>query len=91
MHEKKKSSLAEESVLTPTYASREMTSSIPKHEFPEQSTAPATVYNLIHDELILDGNSRQNLATFVTTWMVHIRTHHEHPFLSIVNTYSYQT
>ncbi|NOQ13163.1 MAG: glutamate decarboxylase, partial [Methyloprofundus sp.] len=70
MHEKKiKDPLAEESVLTPTYASREMTESIPKHTFPEQSTAPNTVYNLIHDELIMDGNSRQNLATFVTTWM----------------------
>ena len=26
-------------------------------------------YRLLHDELMLDGNSRQNLATFVTTWM----------------------
>ncbi len=46
-----------------------MTEDIPKHRFPEHSTAPGMVYNLIHDELILDGNSRQNLATFVTTWM----------------------
>nr|HIL77108.1 glutamate decarboxylase [Rhodospirillales bacterium] len=71
MHEKKKKaqSVAEESVLTPIYASREMTRRIPKHRMPEQSTAPETVYNLIHDELIMDGNSRQNLATFVTTWM----------------------
>lgn len=30
---------------------------------------PRTAYNLIHDELMLDGNSRLNLATFVTTWM----------------------
>jgi len=71
MHDQKAlHQLNEESVLTPTYASREMTGDIPKHSFPEQGTAPATVYNLIHDELILDGNSRQNLATFVTTWMV---------------------
>jgi glutamate decarboxylase len=28
-----------------------------------------TAYNVIHDELMLDGNSRLNLATFVTTWM----------------------
>ncbi len=26
-------------------------------------------YQLIHDELLLDGNARLNLATFVTTWM----------------------
>jgi len=30
---------------------------------------PQTAYNLVHDELMLDGNSRLNLATFVTTWM----------------------
>ncbi len=30
---------------------------------------PAAAYNLIRDELALDGNSRLNLATFVTTWM----------------------
>ncbi len=66
---KPEETFAEESVLTPTYAAREMTGVIPKHLMPEQSTAPRTIYNLIHDELILDGNSRQNLATFVTTWM----------------------
>ena len=26
-------------------------------------------YEIIHDELLLDGNERLNLATFVTTWM----------------------
>jgi glutamate decarboxylase len=26
-------------------------------------------YQIIHDELMLDGNARLNLATFVTTWM----------------------
>ena len=31
--------------------------------------APITAYNLIHDELILDGSSRFNLATFCSTWM----------------------
>jgi glutamate decarboxylase len=30
---------------------------------------PETAYQLIHDELMLDGNARLNLATFVTTWM----------------------
>jgi glutamate decarboxylase len=30
---------------------------------------PSTAYRLIHDELMLDGNARLNLATFVTTWM----------------------
>src|SRR4051812_36820241 len=30
---------------------------------------PEVAYRLIHDELLLDGSSRLNLATFVTTWM----------------------
>src|SRR4029078_3584246 len=31
---------------------------------------PADVaYQMIHDELMLDGNARLNVATFVTTWM----------------------
>jgi glutamate decarboxylase len=59
----------EETVLTPTYASRDLTSSISKYEIPEGGMPPQVAYNLIHDELGLDGNSRLNLATFVTTWM----------------------
>ncbi len=31
--------------------------------------AAQTAYNVIRDELMLDGNARLNLATFVTTWM----------------------
>jgi glutamate decarboxylase len=35
-----------------------------------QNPVPADVaYQLIHDELLLDGSARLNLATFVTTWM----------------------
>ncbi len=35
----------------------------------EEPVDPASVYRFIHDELLLDGSSRLNLATFVTTWM----------------------
>ena len=59
----------EDAILTPTYASRGLTSSVTKYELPEQQMSPQVAYNLIHDELGLDGNSRLNLATFVTTWM----------------------
>ncbi len=35
-----------------------------------RSPVPADVaYQLVHDELLLDGSARLNLATFVTTWM----------------------
>lgn len=30
---------------------------------------PETAYQIVHDEAMLDGNARLNLATFVTTWM----------------------
>ncbi|UGY95299.1 glutamate decarboxylase [Streptomyces gobiensis] len=42
--------------------------SLPKYRMPQSSSDPRAVYALIHDELALDGNSAQNLATFCTTW-----------------------
>ena len=42
---------------------------IPRHTFPEMEMAPDVAYQIIHDELMLDGNARLNVATFVTTWM----------------------
>ncbi|WP_329038567.1 glutamate decarboxylase [Streptomyces sp. NBC_00178] len=39
------------------------------HQLPDGPLPPLTAYRLVHDELMLDGNSRLNLATFVTTWM----------------------
>jgi glutamate decarboxylase len=43
--------------------------SIPRHEMRDESMAPDVAYQIIHDELMLDGNARTNLATFVSTWM----------------------
>lgn len=51
------------------YASIELATSLPKTAFPLQESNPRNVYNAIHDELMLDGNSRQNLATFCQTWV----------------------
>jgi glutamate decarboxylase len=42
---------------------------IPRHRLPESSMDPDVAYQIIHDELMLDGNARTNLATFVSTWM----------------------
>ncbi len=39
------------------------------YEFPETAQDPQAVYQTIHDQLVLDGNSQQNLATFCTTWI----------------------
>ncbi len=43
--------------------------SIPRHQLPDNELSPDVAYQLVHDELMLDGNARLNLATFVTTWM----------------------
>jgi glutamate decarboxylase len=42
---------------------------IPRHELPEGELPRDVAYEIIHDELMLDGNARLNVATFVTTWM----------------------
>ena len=59
----------EDTVLTPTYAARSLNTTVPKYKIPEGEMLPRTAYSLVHDELMLDGNSRLNLATFVTTWI----------------------
>src|SRR6478609_1472428 len=41
----------------------------PKFHLPSHSMRADTAYQVVHDELMLDGNARLNLATFVTTWM----------------------
>ncbi|THJ72606.1 glutamate decarboxylase [Candidatus Frankia alpina] len=42
---------------------------VPRFRLPQESISPETAYQIVHDELMLDGNARLNLATFVTTWM----------------------
>jgi glutamate decarboxylase len=43
--------------------------SIPKHRLPRGTQGADAAMRFVQDELMLDGNARQNLATFVTTWM----------------------
>jgi glutamate decarboxylase len=43
--------------------------SIPRDVLPRHGIHPDIAYQIVHDELMLDGNSRLNLATFVSTWM----------------------
>ena len=50
------------------YASADLSVSMPKYTFPEGQHDTRHVYSVVHDELLLDGNSRQNLATFCQTW-----------------------
>jgi glutamate decarboxylase len=55
--------------LDVTQASGDLSLSVPKYKIPPAERSARTAYALVHDELLLDGNSRQNLATFCTTWI----------------------
>jgi glutamate decarboxylase len=55
--------------LDDIYASTDLTVVVPKYKFPPAEQAPRHAYQVVHDELMLDGNSRQNLATFCQTWV----------------------
>ena len=54
--------------INPVYF-REKSCDIPRYKLPEHGVLPRTALQVVRDELILDGNARLNLATFVTTWM----------------------
>ena len=51
------------------YASSSAGKELPKYVMPDMGITPDVAYNLVHDELMLDGNARQNLATFCQTWL----------------------
>ncbi|MGD1012270.1 MAG: glutamate decarboxylase [Acidimicrobiales bacterium] len=42
---------------------------VPRLRLANKGMPPRIAFQIIHDELMLDGNARLNLATFVTTWM----------------------
>ena len=54
---------------TTTYGSRYFTKTVPKYVMPVNGMPARAAYQIIHDELNLDGNPALNLASFVTTWM----------------------
>jgi glutamate decarboxylase len=56
-------------LLSPMYARPGEAIRAPRHKMPDLEMDPDTAYQFVRDELMLDGNARLNLATFVTTWM----------------------
>ncbi|MEV4158392.1 glutamate decarboxylase [Nocardia salmonicida] len=55
--------------IAPAYTGRLSMNPVPALRMPADSMDPDVAYRFIHDELMLDGSSRLNLATFVSTWM----------------------
>ena len=58
---------ARDLALAPIFALE--SSQIPRQELPQGELPPDVAYQIIHDDLMLDGNARLNVATFVSTWM----------------------
>ncbi|GAA5524969.1 glutamate decarboxylase alpha [Microbulbifer aestuariivivens] len=56
------------SELDPIFANPVIDAVAPTASFPEKEARQDAVYQMVHDELFLDGNARQNLATFCQTW-----------------------
>jgi glutamate decarboxylase len=56
-----------DAALVPTFTAEPGV--MPDARLPEHELAPELAHQLVHDELMLDGNARLNLATFLTTWM----------------------
>ena len=54
---------------TTAYGSRYFSKSFPKYEMPEDGVSPRAAYQIIRDEMNLDGSPVRNLASFVNTWM----------------------
>lgn len=55
--------------LNPLFARAGEATVVPRYRIPDGEMLPETAYQIIHDEVMLDGNARLNLATFVGTWM----------------------
>ncbi|MEZ5864004.1 MAG: glutamate decarboxylase [Geminicoccaceae bacterium] len=58
-----------DSLLDDIYGSADLGQVMPKYKMPEHEHDPRHAFAVVRDELMLDGNSRQNLATFCSTWL----------------------
>lgn len=55
--------------LNPLFTRPGEATELPRNRIPAGESLPETAYQIVHDEVMLDGNARLNLATFVGTWM----------------------
>ncbi len=59
LHEK---NAIRDELLDEVFASSNLLVAVPKYKMPEHEQDPRHAYQIVADELMLDGNSRQNLA-----------------------------
>jgi glutamate decarboxylase len=55
--------------LNPVFVRPGEATELSRFALPAGESLPETAYQIVHDEAMLDGNARLNLATFVGTWM----------------------
>jgi glutamate decarboxylase len=55
--------------IRPQFCQSGLVGDVPRLRLPDRGMPPGIAYQVVHDELLLDGAARLNLATFVTTWM----------------------
>lgn len=55
--------------LNPIFTRPGERTEFPRFTLRKEESLPETAYQIVHDQAMLDGNSRLNLATFVGTWM----------------------
>ena len=51
------------------YGSSESQKPESQFKIPQKESKGEDIYDFLHDELLLDGNAKQNLTTFCTTWL----------------------
>ena len=56
-------------LLDSIYSAQDLSARLPKYRLPDTERDARHAFQLVKDELMLDGNSRQNLATFCQTWL----------------------
>ena len=57
-----------QSMNDPVFGGTAVAKLLPKYTFPPGETPADAALQLVKDEMLLDGNSRMNLATFCQTW-----------------------
>ena len=69
LHRPETATATDDIKLLPQFSQAGETTSIPRMRLADGELPAELAYQVVHDELLLDGNARLNLATFVTTWM----------------------
>ena len=60
--------LGPDSFKAEDHADEVVISPLPRKTFPKHTQPAESIYQVMENELLLDGNSKQNLATFCQTW-----------------------